>query len=91
MDAFVARTSWLLVLALSRASCAPAAKEPAGDSVPAAAKALPPVPTVTWTAADSMPGQRIEHGEVIVDVDAARRALHAQHHSHAVLETRRAS
>src|SRR5687768_16027368 len=89
MDAFVARFPLLLVVALSLASCAPAAKEPAGDSTPTAAKTLPPEPTVTWTAADSLPGQRIDHGEVILDVDAARKALHAQHHSHAVLETRR--
>ena len=51
--------------------------------------ALPPEPTVSYTAAQAQPGERIEHGELILDVDEARRQLHAQHHSHKVLETRR--
>jgi quercetin dioxygenase-like cupin family protein len=33
--------------------------------------------------------ERIEHGELILAVDEAKKKLHAQHHSHAVLETRR--
>lgn len=52
------------------------------------AKALPPEPVVTYSASDAEPGQRIEHGELIVEVDEARRLLHAQHHPHAVIETR---
>lgn len=49
---------------------------------------LPPEPIVTHLGGD--PGQRrVEHGEVIIDVDEARMALHAQHHPHGVLETRR--
>ena len=48
---------------------------------------LPPEPVVTYKGGD--PSQRIEHGEVIDDVDEARKALHAQHHGHGVLETRR--
>jgi quercetin dioxygenase-like cupin family protein len=51
--------------------------------------ALPPEPVVTHQSKDAQPGQRIEHGELIVDVDEARRKLHAQHHAHKVLETRR--
>jgi len=51
------------------------------------ARTLPPEPTVTYVGGD--PGQRVEHGEVIVDVDEAHQALHAQHHPHVVLETRR--
>lgn len=51
--------------------------------------ALPPEPVVTHTPADAQPGQRIEHGELILDVDEQRRRLHAQHHPHKVLETRR--
>jgi len=48
---------------------------------------LPPEPIVTHLGGD--PGQgRVEHGEVIIDVDEARKALHAQHHPHGVLETR---
>ena len=51
--------------------------------------ALPPEPSVTYSQADAQPGQTIQHGELIVNVDEARRALHAQHHPHKVLETRR--
>ncbi len=48
---------------------------------------LPPEPKVTYRGGDSGQG-RVEHGEVIADVDGARKALHAQHHPHGVLETR---
>lgn len=49
-----------------------------------------PEPVVNHTAKDAQKGERIEHGEVIItDVDDAKRKLHAQHHSHQVLETRR--
>ena len=48
-----------------------------------------PEPVVNHTASDAEPGQRIEHGELILGVDPAKRALHAQHHPHKVLETRR--
>jgi quercetin dioxygenase-like cupin family protein len=71
------------------ASCSPAARTPAGEEATAARPTIPPEPTVSWTAADSLPGQRIDHGEWILSVDDARKALHAQHHPHAVLETRR--
>jgi len=50
---------------------------------------LPPEPTVTYSASDAQPGQRIEHGELILDVDEARKLLHAQHHPHKVVETRK--
>lgn len=50
---------------------------------------LPPEPTVTHTASEAGSGQRIEHGEWISGVDEARSHLHAQHHPHKVLETRR--
>lgn len=46
-----------------------------------------PEPTVSHTSAG--PGERVEHGEVILSVDDARKALHAQHHPYTVLETRR--
>jgi len=52
-------------------------------------KALPPEPVVNHTHAHAQPGERIEHGELILDVDEARRQLNAQHHSHDVIETRR--
>ncbi len=50
---------------------------------------LPPEPVVTYTEADAEPGQRIEHGELIIEPDEVRQQLHAQHHPHNVLETRR--
>lgn len=50
---------------------------------------LPPEPIVTHTASEAGSGQWIEHGEWISDVDEARSHLHAQHHPHKVLETRR--
>jgi quercetin dioxygenase-like cupin family protein len=51
---------------------------------------LPPEPTVTYQPSDAEPGQKIEHGELIATtVDEARAKLHAQHHPHKVLETRR--
>jgi len=50
---------------------------------------LPPEPVVTYSSNDAQPGQKIEHGEWIVDIDDARRELHSQHHPHNVLETRR--
>lgn len=50
---------------------------------------LPPEPVVTYSSTDAQPGQTIKHGEWIVDVDDARKRLHAQHHPHNVLETRR--
>ncbi|KAB2311484.1 cupin domain-containing protein [Betaproteobacteria bacterium SCN2] len=50
---------------------------------------LPPEPVVTYSFTGAQPAQRIEHGEWIVDVDDAKRRLHAQHHPHKVLETRR--
>ena len=50
---------------------------------------LPPAPVVNHTHADARTGEKIEHGELIGDVDEARQRLHAQHHPHKVLETRR--
>lgn len=52
-------------------------------------RALPPPPVVTHTAADAKPGEKIEHGELMLSVDDATRQLNAQHHSYHVLETRR--
>jgi len=64
------------------------AAEPA-RAAEASRPALPPEPTVTYAASDAEPGQRIEHGELILTVDEARKQLHAQHHPHGVLQTRR--
>ncbi len=51
--------------------------------------AVPPEPVVNHWPSDAQPGQRIEHGELILDVDEAHRQLNAQHHPYKVLETRR--
>ncbi len=50
---------------------------------------LPPEPVVTYSSSEAGEGQRIEHGELISKVDEARKLLHAQHHPHGVMETRR--
>ena len=50
---------------------------------------LLPEPVVTHSTSEAGSGQRIEHGEWILDVDKTRSHLHAQHHPHKVLETRR--
>jgi quercetin dioxygenase-like cupin family protein len=71
-------TSILLTLT----SCAKP-KEPSAE-----APAIPPEPTVTYTTVGELPkGQKLEHGELILDVDEAKKALHAQHHPHGVLYT----
>ena len=49
-----------------------------------AKRALPPPPVVTYSPADAKPGEKIEHGELILRVDDATRQLHAQHHSYQV-------
>jgi quercetin dioxygenase-like cupin family protein len=72
-----------LILAGCSRSPVPPAKE--GKARPA----LPPEPVVNHSPSDAQPGQRIEHGELILDVDDATRQLNAQHHSYKVLETRR--
>jgi len=62
----------------------------ASDAPPAEAeRAQPPEPVVNHSPADAQPGERVDHGEVIVSVDEARQRLHAQHHPDKVLETRR--
>jgi len=66
-----------------------ASSAPTTTSEAAAKPALLPEPVVTHTAADAPPGQKVEHGEVIADVDEATRQLNAQHHSYKVLEVRR--
>jgi quercetin dioxygenase-like cupin family protein len=87
MHGRLTRFTIVLGLAVMVAACSPAATPTPGDVK--ARPALPPEPVVTHSAANAQPGQRIEHGELIVEVDEARRQLHAQHHPHKVLETRR--
>lgn len=73
----------LLVLVMA-AACSP----PPTDEAASTAPTLPPEPVVTYSASDAEPGQRVEHGELIGDVDEAEQALHAQHHPHTALERR---
>jgi quercetin dioxygenase-like cupin family protein len=51
--------------------------------------ALPPEPVVNHTPANAPPGEKVEHGEQILDADEATRQLNAQHHPYKVLEKRR--
>lgn len=84
-------SSFTLVAALSIVLVLPACS-PSATPAPAELKAaavLPPEPVVNHAASDADPGQRIAHGEWIVDVDDAARELNAQHHSYQVLERRR--
>jgi len=87
MDRRLTNFAVFLGLALIVVARSPAATSPEVDVK--ARPALPPEPVVTYSASAAQPGQRIEHGELILDVDQARRGLHAQHHPHKVLETRR--
>jgi len=76
-----------LGLGLFIAGCSPA---PTSRPVAVAAGAAqPPEPVVNHSSSDARPGQKIEHGELILDVDEAQRQLNAQHHSYKVLETRK--
>ena len=78
----------LLHIACSRPAdhaAAPPPTAPASTAKPA----LPPPPAVNHAQADAAPGEKIDHGELIVSPDDARMKLHAQHHSHSVLEVRR--
>ena len=76
-----------LGFAIALSGCAPAAP-PASSEVKTKA-ARPPEPVVTHAAANAEPGQKVEHGEWIVDVDDAKRQLNAQHHGYKVLATRK--
>lgn len=73
---------WLASFLLIVAACQ-------APSTPPADRALLPEPTVTYEAAEDDMGARVEHGETISDIDEVRRQLHAQHHPHTPLETRR--
>ena len=82
MRVFVPIGFTVVLLGCSQASSPP----------PSAARAepiQPPEPVVSHASSDALPGQKIEHGELILDIDDAKRQLNAQHHSYKVLETRR--
>jgi quercetin dioxygenase-like cupin family protein len=81
-ETVVALSVALVLLGCSSASAPPAAEAKAKP-------VLPPEPVVNHSHADARPGEKIEHGELILEVDEARRQLNAQHHSYKVLEARR--
>lgn len=81
------RTVGALIVVVLLSGCSQESTPSVADSK--SPPVLLPEPVVNHSAADAEPGQKIEHGEVILGVDDARRQLHAQHHPHAVLETRR--
>lgn len=76
-----------LSLALVLLGCSPGSTPPPAEVE--GKPALPPEPVVNHSPADAQPGQRIEHGEWILDFDEKKGKLHSQHHPHKVLETRR--
>jgi quercetin dioxygenase-like cupin family protein len=76
-------------LTLVLLACSRVPEPPAAEMKAEAKPALPPEPVVNHTAADAGPGEKIEHGELLLAVDDARQKLHSQHHPHKVLETRR--
>ena len=75
------------VLLLPACDREPEEAPPAPEPDTLTASALPPEPAVTFAGA-AEPGVRVEHGEVIEEVDEARLALHAQHHPDTPIETR---
>ncbi len=89
MNGNLGKVLCLVGLAVIVAACTPA-QQPSGDEAKGKL-ARPPEPVVTYSASatDAGPGQRVEHGELILDVDQARQGLHAQHHPHKVLYTGR--
>jgi quercetin dioxygenase-like cupin family protein len=89
MQAFPTTAATAALLLVLSGGCAsdgnPKPTEPAGAA--RAASAVPPAPAVTY-GPGAAPG-RVEHRELIVDVEEERKKLHAQHHPHGVIETRR--
>ncbi len=81
----VVKLMWTAVI-LTIMACAPA-PEPPHVKEEAESPARPPEPVVTYRGGetDQVP---VQHGELIAGVDEARKALHAQHHPHGILETR---
>ena len=83
----IATMASLLIVLPFAALADPGKAKPAGSSDERKKRSLPPEPAVTYPRGAGT--ERVEHGEVILDVDEARKKLHAQHHPHGVLETRR--
>jgi len=69
-------------------ACGPTAEQHATPEHEMNARSQLPEPVVTYTGSE-VTAERIEHGELIIDIDETRRVLHAQHHPHGIIETRR--
>ena len=76
-----------LSFAVVLVACSPSSAPPSANIK--TKPVLLPEPVVNHSPSDAQPGQKIQHGELILDVDEAKRQLNAQHHSYKVLETRR--
>jgi quercetin dioxygenase-like cupin family protein len=89
MNALFGRVAATLLASSAALSCSRAPSASPKES--AAHKLSLPEPAVRFTSSDpnAVAGQKVEHGEWIADVDETRKALHAQHHPHKVLMTRR--
>lgn len=76
----------LVAATIAMASCATEKTKPEPKA------SLPPEPVVSYSSpadVDVPQGSRLEHGELISNVDEAKRRLHAQHHPYNVLYTSR--
>jgi hypothetical protein len=73
-----------LGLALVLVGCTPPTPPPPAETEAAveARPVLPPEPVVNHSPSDAQPGEKIEHGEVILDPDEATQKLNAQHHGY---------
>lgn len=76
-----------LGLALVLSGCS---RPPAPPAAEVKAKpVLPPEPVVNHLPSAAQPGEKVDHGELLLAADEAHKQLNAQHHSYKVLETRR--
>ena len=87
MNRDMGKIGCVLAIIATACACSPTPTERERESQDA--PTLPPEPIVTYSASAAEPGQNIEHGELILEVDEVKQVLHAQHHPHAALETRR--
>jgi quercetin dioxygenase-like cupin family protein len=79
----------VLGLALALEGCATPPPPAQTEAAVEAELVLPPEPVVNQSPSHAQPGEKIEHGEVILDPDEATQKLNAQHHGYKVLQTRR--
>lgn len=79
-----------VVVALVLLGCSPGSDGgKTGEPRQVTTKAVLPEPVVNHTQANAQPGEKIDHGELILAPDPTRAQLHSQHHPYKVLERRR--